>query len=44
MMEFLRNNKGVIIFYIMLALFTFILTENTKNYDNINRSYVMVER
>jgi hypothetical protein len=29
-MEFVKNNKGVIIFYLMLAIFTFILVENAK--------------
>ena len=42
-MEFLKENKGVIIFYVMLAVFTFILVENAKMNNIEANSYVMIE-
>ena len=43
-MKFLKNNKGVIIFYLMIALFTIILIENAKiNYIK-DDSYVMIDK
>ena len=43
-MKFLENNKGVILFYLMIALFTIILIENAKiNYIN-DDGYVMVDK
>ena len=43
-MNFVKENKGVIIFYLMLAFFTFVLIENAKIEDSITNSYVLVEK
>jgi len=43
-MKIIKENKGVIIFYLMIAVFTFILVENAKINNNIVDSYVMVEK
>ena len=43
-MEFIRENKGVIIFYLMLAIFTFVLVENAKVNTGIINNYVITER
>lgn len=43
-MSFIKENKGVIIFYLMIAVFTFVLVENAKINSDTNERYVMVER
>ena len=43
-MDFVKENKGVIIFYIMLAFFTFVLVENAKINNNTIEGYVMVDK
>ena len=43
-MSFLKENKGVIIFYIMIAVFTLILIENTQTPTTAQEYYVMVEK
>lgn len=43
-MKFLKENKGVIIFYIMIAIFTVILVENAKINNDVTESYVMLEK
>ena len=43
-MEFLKENKGVIIFYIMLAVFTFILINEYNFSYNSNNKYVMLDK
>jgi len=43
-MKFLNENKGVIIFYVMIAVFTFILVENAKINYYIEDRYVMAEK
>lgn len=42
-MKFVKENKGVIIFYLMLAIFTFALIENAKIDNSIENRYVMIE-
>ena len=43
-MSFLKENKGVIIFYIMIAVFTLILIENAQTPTTAQEYYVMVEK
>lgn len=43
-MEFLKENKGVIIFYIMLAVFTFVLVNEYNFSDDGNNKYVMLDK
>ncbi len=39
-MEFIKNNKGVIIFYLLLVIITLIAVQNNKRSFNINDSYI----
>ncbi len=43
-MEFVKNNKGAIIFYLLLILITLIVVQNTKKDLNIENDYVYLER
>ena len=44
-MKFFKNNKGVIIFYLMISLFTIILIQNAKvDYHQNENGYVMVDK
>lgn len=42
-MEFLRNNKGVIIFYAIILVFSLVIINDSKN-DNLREEsrYVMI--
>ena len=43
-MEFVKNNKGAIIFYLLVILITLIVVQNTKKDLNIENDYVYLER
>ena len=43
-MKFIKNNKGVIIFYLMIVLFTIVLIENAKALYLNNDGYVMIDK
>ena len=43
-MEFVKNTKGAIIFYLLLILITLIVVQNTKKDLNIENDYVYLER
>lgn len=43
-MEFVKNNKGAIIFYLLLILITLIVVQNAKKDLNIENDYVYLER
>lgn len=42
-MDFVKNNKGVIIFYLLLVLITLMVTQNNSNSLNIENDYVYLE-
>ena len=43
-MEFVKNNKGVIIFYLLLIGISLVVVNNTKNNLSIENDYVYLER
>lgn len=43
-MEFVKNNKGVIIFYLLLIIISLAVVNNTKNSFSIENEYVYLER
>lgn len=43
-MEFVKNNKGVIIFYLLLIVISLVAVNNTKNNLSIENDYVYLER
>ena len=43
-MEFVKNNKGVIIFYLLLIVISLVGVNNTKNNLSIENDYVYLER
>ena len=43
-MEFVKNNKGVIIFYLLLVIISLAVINNTKNNLSIENDYVYLER
>ena len=43
-MEFVKNNKGVIIFYPLLIIISLVVVNNTKNNLSIENDYVYLER
>ena len=43
-MEFVKNNKGVIRFYLLLIVISLVVVNNTKNNLSIENDYVYLER
>ena len=43
-MEFVKNNKGEIIFYLLLIVISLVVVNNTKNNLSIENDYVYLER
>ena len=43
-MEFVKNNKGVIIFYLLLIVISLVAVNNAKNNLSIENDYVYLER
>lgn len=43
-MEFVKNNKGAIIFYLLLIVITLVAVQNNKNIYTVEAPYVYLER
>lgn len=43
-MKFLKNNKGVIIFYLLLIITTLVFVENNERNLDMNSRYVYLTR
>jgi len=42
-MKFLKNNKGVILFYLMITVFTLVLLENAKVRASNDNNFAMLQ-